>query len=635
MNTPRFYVFGVPDGFDLYQGDASDTSYYQLFYDGSKENTKLAVHRKANGQVSYSYLKYRMFSVEGRPGAFFGMSVVFNDEYCGDTAKLYRLFDSVYEEIIIKKKILLEEVKGSAVAQAKFLIRNFKQQEIELRTIAAIILKNIESKFVNDIYALDSTFKQGKLNLIRKINANKGNDAILNALRDYYWVSVSPEYPEENTDEVSEEGKHALKNTSIEIKDAIIKNYNKILEVNSGLESGNIDRLKSTTNEIQKTILYYLKKQPELQELQKIYAEIQNQIDGLKAALESKSAGKENEIVVSGREENGNDKDVNISESFNVVKSDFKVDSGSNFERSAVIEEPQDNIKAPQPKDPINLNKHNQRTWSKFKISRRFFLSVLIFLTVIVLGLLLLYYHYWKSETNDDCPECLTFLNQFDQCVSNDDFECAWTELVNLKEKKQDISSKQKELIEKIRDKVKHLIEENTESSLMEARRMIEQATEYDNRDDISQDLKSIIEANQIRLSKNNLERVSSGAARNRTKKDTSNNARKESLDLQPRKESEEIFIQIYKFDEQNKIRRALNINEAVKVGESLLLVVKKKKDGSEATGGVWKLGSDDDNPNVQIVNAIESNPLQVKCIKAGEVIFIYKDQSCKFIIRR
>jgi hypothetical protein len=208
----RFYIYGSPEIFDLYAGNTGDITYFQTYYDGSKENTKLTIHRRVNGQVTYSYLRYNMISGSGRSGAFFGMSIVFTDIFIYDIKKIYRLFETVYNDRILKNRILLEEIQGNPEIQAKYLIRKFEEQDLEVRNIENIITKNIknyfsidiENKSSGDIRSLDSSFKQGKPNLIRKLNINKDNDYIINTLRDYSWISISSEYPE-TVDEISQE----------------------------------------------------------------------------------------------------------------------------------------------------------------------------------------------------------------------------------------------------------------------------------------------------------------------------------------------------------------------------------------------------------------------------------------------
>lgn len=188
-----FYIFGVPHGFDIFRNDTA--GYFQsLFYDGSRENTKLTIHRKANGEVSYSYLRYNFMANGDREGSFFGMSAVFANQYCTNPVKLYRLFDTVYTEIILKGKVLLEEVTEIPTVQAKFLIRTFKDAISEVNLIESVIREKIDTAFANDFKSFDNTFKQSDENILVEINLDAGNDGINNELRKNHFVSISPEF---------------------------------------------------------------------------------------------------------------------------------------------------------------------------------------------------------------------------------------------------------------------------------------------------------------------------------------------------------------------------------------------------------------------------------------------------------
>ena len=193
MNV-EFKIFGTPDGFDLYQGNEEEIEYFQAFDDNSTENTKLIVHRMPNGQVSYSYLKYGLISSENRAGAFFGMSILFKDEYCKEIRTMYELFGRFYHQILVEN--ILIEISENSNSQAKFLIHRFEEQEKKVKNIRNDILVEIK-KIV--IHPLDSSFKQNKTDeLTDKININKDNDVILKALQNHSRVAISSEYSENN-----------------------------------------------------------------------------------------------------------------------------------------------------------------------------------------------------------------------------------------------------------------------------------------------------------------------------------------------------------------------------------------------------------------------------------------------------
>jgi hypothetical protein len=279
-----FYIFGSPEGFDLLPNNTErERNYFQIFYGGNKENTKLTIHRMASGQVSYSYLRYNFITSAIRPNAFFGMSVVFNGEYCHDVEGLYELFDSVYKTIL-QNKILIEEIQGYPAVQARFLVRTFVEAGNEVKRIEKVVSKNLEHSFIDDIRPIDTSFIQGNSNSIKKLNDKKGNSAFLAALREYSWVSISPEYENDEIwlslqalSELDNTIEKEQKNTT-----AIFINAMKGKDVQENIENSD-KRIKDS----KKTIQPYLKTQPELKYLNEKLDDIQKQLNEVKLALKN------------------------------------------------------------------------------------------------------------------------------------------------------------------------------------------------------------------------------------------------------------------------------------------------------------------------------------------------------------
>jgi len=192
MNNFVFKIFGAPYTFDLYRGNGSEIGYFQNFDNGGKENTKLTIHRMASGKVSYSYLRYNFISSSGRPNSFFGMSVVFDNEYCKDIQKIFDLFDAIYNGIILKNGILLTELKGNPTAQAKYLVAKFAEAEGEVKNVENNIINNLKNHFTNDIVPLDNSFLES--NSMVKLNDQMGNAAFVGALKKCSWVHISSAY---------------------------------------------------------------------------------------------------------------------------------------------------------------------------------------------------------------------------------------------------------------------------------------------------------------------------------------------------------------------------------------------------------------------------------------------------------
>ncbi|MCL2311522.1 MAG: hypothetical protein FWC41_03375, partial [Firmicutes bacterium] len=185
------YFFGTPYGFDLYPEVFEKATYYQSFYDGSKENSKLTVHRCPNGLVVYSYLRYNLVDYQSRARAFFGISIVFNETYCTDIVNLYELFEGVYNKVILQQGILLKPLN----AQTMFAVRTLKEAADEIKRVENIIRKNIINVFANDLYKLDTSFKLNvNENKVCKLNPQEGNNTILQTSREFPMFSLSSEY---------------------------------------------------------------------------------------------------------------------------------------------------------------------------------------------------------------------------------------------------------------------------------------------------------------------------------------------------------------------------------------------------------------------------------------------------------
>ena len=260
-----FHIFGAPHGFELYQGKENEIGYFQTFDNGNKENAKLTIHRMANGQVSYSYLRYNFITSGGRGNSFFGMSVVFNQEYCADIENLYKLFDSVYKTIL-QNRILIEEIKDNLNAQAKYLVRSFTDADSEVKRIENIVSKNVENEFANDVHPISElpSVPQKNVCLTAKINLKKGNAVFLTAQREYPWVYISPDYKIIEEPILSDEAIAGL-DGSIEKIQTIYNNIS--LNALKGINiQEDIKTAWEQTQNGKELIKPYLRTQPELQE---------------------------------------------------------------------------------------------------------------------------------------------------------------------------------------------------------------------------------------------------------------------------------------------------------------------------------------------------------------------------------
>ena len=279
-----FKIFGAPYTFDIYGSNQEDTNYFQLYDDGSNEEVKLTVHRKANGEVCYSYLRYNMISSSGRTGAFFGMAVVFQNEYCRDVENLYKLFDAVYQNIL-ETGILLQKIENST-HQAKYLIAHFSDAPTEVTRIENIIYNNLQKNYSQDILPINSSFSTNSKELIMLPMNKEANVSLLTELRKRAWISFSPIYNSQVI--LSREYINTLKTNTRIIRDKELSEItNLLVRINLLPEDKKKEKLpkdillqitnwRDSLKETQKTINDYINIQPEpgRSQLEKINNEI-------------------------------------------------------------------------------------------------------------------------------------------------------------------------------------------------------------------------------------------------------------------------------------------------------------------------------------------------------------------------
>ena len=196
MNNPKFYIYGVPDGFNMLSGTPEEILYYQLFYDTSKKGREMRINRKANGETVYSYLIYNLVACKGREGAFLGMSIAFNgNEYCDNPVRLKELFEGIYNEVILKAddndKIIVAIDGGNAVG--RFCIARFEERQEMCEKIGRIIINNVIGELAGSIRTIDTSFDNSKEGRILTLPIDADNVSISQALRNYMWVSLSSE----------------------------------------------------------------------------------------------------------------------------------------------------------------------------------------------------------------------------------------------------------------------------------------------------------------------------------------------------------------------------------------------------------------------------------------------------------
>lgn len=109
-------LHGVPNGEDTSKCDDATRNFLGLFYTNSK-GIQTKVSRCQNNDVFYTYLVYQnpnaaFVDYNGRPGSYFGISLVFHNQYASDSNTVFKLLQNVYDNYV-KNKIIQEMPNGS------------------------------------------------------------------------------------------------------------------------------------------------------------------------------------------------------------------------------------------------------------------------------------------------------------------------------------------------------------------------------------------------------------------------------------------------------------------------------------------------------------------------------------------
>lgn len=311
MNNIKFHIFGVPDGFDIYQEviDMENKSYYQCFYDESiKEQTRLAINRKPNGDVSYTYLKYHLYSNGNRPNAFIGLSVVFSNGYYADVSSLYNLLEQTYNSILQKGKLLYPIANGSS---ARFAVNKFSDDPLEIKRIESIVIGTLSTKeYFAEYLPFDASFVTGKQNAILKvpfqiydseIQEREANILVVEKLKKFSWLSLSPDYikkeepvlpgemPSIKNIELDEELDPVTKaqyiNSFENYQSQVLAAFEKLVSKTDENLTGNVKQLDAIVKGILISLREYVKKQNELKELLDKYSGLAEKLDTLSDKL--------------------------------------------------------------------------------------------------------------------------------------------------------------------------------------------------------------------------------------------------------------------------------------------------------------------------------------------------------------
>lgn len=186
-------AFGVPSGYSSMKCSATPNRFLENFYckDSGK---KMRISKLPSGEVFYTYLVYpkkneKFLDVNGRDGAFFGVSLIFKNQYCKDVQKIYNMFEDFYNNSI-KNNIVKENENGIK----RFLVSSLSSQNVE-DFIVNSFTKNsmIRYNFRDDI--ADFKFSQ-RDNRCFKVNVMDANSLIDAQMKSPYDIEISRDIPQ-------------------------------------------------------------------------------------------------------------------------------------------------------------------------------------------------------------------------------------------------------------------------------------------------------------------------------------------------------------------------------------------------------------------------------------------------------
>lgn len=136
MDTFELYIHGNPNGHKIC-GPDKDSAYIKSFYLRDKEEKTYGSAMQIDiyeGDSYYTYIHQDITDIEGRPRAFFAMTLCFKQAYCSDVATLYELFQKVYDEVCVGRFVARQ---GGG---EKFLVGDFKSSMFDKKgTTVAVI----------------------------------------------------------------------------------------------------------------------------------------------------------------------------------------------------------------------------------------------------------------------------------------------------------------------------------------------------------------------------------------------------------------------------------------------------------------------------------------------------------------
>ena len=211
MKDFEFFIFGVPEGFNLHNSTPENLSFFETFYDSSRERVKFNIQKTANGYVTYTYLRYLILSAQtgsegGRKNSFLGMSIRVKNHYCNDPMRLYKLMDRVYLEMLLKDETILRELpQNRNNVQAQFVISRFSDADLYIEKLRKLFADNLEKRFDSNFLPISTENNKTQKNVSLKLHSDKSSVDVNIAFQEYSNINISPDYVEVKAPTISDE----------------------------------------------------------------------------------------------------------------------------------------------------------------------------------------------------------------------------------------------------------------------------------------------------------------------------------------------------------------------------------------------------------------------------------------------
>ena len=187
----KTFIFGTPHGFDFYEKDFAYNEYLKGFYISSRKGSRLVVNRQSNGYTIYSYLRYELMEVKGRPNSFFGMSLLLdNNTYCSDFKKIFDWFEFLFGKILERNNLFNKNESG--IIQYK--IDRFKENQEEIDWIKSQLPNIFSSAADTPIDDYTNSFSWLKNGQVALHNNEDDNVDILADFKLYSTIAISSDF---------------------------------------------------------------------------------------------------------------------------------------------------------------------------------------------------------------------------------------------------------------------------------------------------------------------------------------------------------------------------------------------------------------------------------------------------------